>query len=307
MNPADQTISLGLPARGFAHSLSELTKLRVNVMVCMTAACGAYLGALQSAKTFTSLVTVVTVLALGMAACGVAALNQVMERNTDALMKRTCMRPLITGAMSRRSAIFISAISILFALVALWIAVDPTTSLLTLFTCVVYLLAYTPLKLVTPICTGVGAVAGAMPPLIGYRALSGTINASSITLFLILFAWQFPHFHSISLMYREDYAAARIRMLAVVDRSGRRISGSLVVWSTILLIVSILPFVFGNAGAFYLGTALASGSWLLWHAAQLRPEVIAGRNYRLAARHVLRVTLLYLPMVLLTLVINAKR
>ena len=288
--------------------ISDLLKLRVNAMVALTAACGAYFGALHGSAGFFSFITFKAICGISLAAAGTAALNQVMERDTDALMKRTCMRPLITGTLSRRQAVIFAVSLLAGGLLLLAAGVDFTTSGLTILTAVIYLLAYTPLKMITPICTSVGAVAGAMPPLIGYRALAGRLDVEAVLLFAILFAWQFPHFHSIALLYRDDYATARVQMLAVVDVSGHRIARSATLWSVVLMVVSTGPFVLGYAGPIYLGYALGLGTWLIKNAQRLRPSVVASEGgSRIAARQLLRATLFYLPALLIGLVLASKR
>ncbi len=289
------------------HSLTVLMKFRVNFMVAMTAAGGAYLAAVHGPTKFISFTTTAMVIGVTLAACGTAAINQLMEREVDARMKRTCMRPLITGALTRSQAIVAAGASLVGGLLLLAFTIDTVTAALTLFTTVVYLLAYTPLKLVTPVCTSIGAIAGAMPPLIGYRALAGHIDAEAVVLFLILFAWQFPHFHCIAAIYREDYAAAGVKMLAVVDENGRRIRRSVVAWSAVLVLVSLAPYVMGFAGPVYAASALLLGGWFLTVALRFTGRKTSARVAPgEQARKLMHATLVYLPLLILVMVANAR-
>src|SRR5512146_1872821 len=195
--------SLTLP-RGTAMSLlrdyAELTKARVTSLIMMTAWCGFYFGAQKSGISSLSWTLLHAVMGIGLVSGGTAALNEVMERDLDALMRRTASRPLPTGRMSELHGLLAGLALIIGGALYLGLATNALTGWLTLATSVVYLGAYTPLKRVHPICTFIGAFPGAMPPLLGWTAIRGRLDWEAFILFAILFFWQFPHFHSIALL-----------------------------------------------------------------------------------------------------------
>ena len=228
-----------------------LTKPRLNVLVVATSAAGYYLGAAAPIDPFRLIATVIgTTLVAG----GSAALNQLFERDTDLLMPRTRMRPLPDGRLSIREARVFGVLLSAAGLILLFVFSTLLASVLALATLAIYLGIYTPLKRRSPIATIVGAVPGALPPLIGWAAARG-ITIGGVALFLILFLWQSPHFMAISWMYRDDYAAAGFPMLAVVDRSGKRAGDEAVGYAAALLPVSLIPTFVGLSGIAYLGVA----------------------------------------------------
>jgi heme o synthase len=232
-----------------------------------------------------------TVMGTGLIAAGTAALNHYIERESDRYMRRTAGRPLPTGVLQPREALsFGVALSIGGALY-LYFTVGWLAALVGSAACVSYLVAYTPLKKRTVWATFVGAFPGAVPPVIGWVAASGALDTGALLLFAILFLWQFPHFHAISWMYREDYARAGILMLPVVDREGTRTFRQIVETALALLVVSLLPTILGLTGKVYLVGAVVLCVLLLlvciW-AATVKTNV--------RAKWLMHATVLHLPL-----------
>ena len=290
--PASQADSL----RTFADYVT-LTKPRLNGLVVASSAAGYYLGA----KTPIDPVSfVATVAGTTLVACGAAALNQLYERHTDGLMQRTRMRPLPDGRVTPMEArVFGALLSaaglILLTLYSTWLA-----SLLALATLIIYLAIYTPLKRRSPIATLVGAIPGALPPLIGWTAARG-LTPGGLSLFLIVFLWQIPHFMAISWMYRDDYAAAGFPMLPVIDPTGRRAGRQAVGYAAALLVASLMPALLGLSGFVYAGVAVILGLALL---------VLAGGFARehtdAAARRLFFGSLAYLPLIWIVMIADKK-
>jgi protoheme IX farnesyltransferase len=229
-------------------------------------------------------------LGAGLLASGTAVLNQWYERKSDALMRRTRRRPLPSGRVRPAAALLYGIALSLLGFLVLWIGANPTAAWLGLFTLLSYLLLYTPLKFHSPWSTTVGAVPGAMPPLIGYAAATGHLTPEAWVLYGILFLWQFPHFLSIAWMYRDDYAQGGIRMLPVVEPDGVRTARH-ILWTSLALVpVSLAPGLFGTAGPLYLAAALGLGLYYAAAAWRLR-----SRRTALAARKLLVASVLYLP------------
>ncbi len=237
-----------------------LTKPDVTFLVVMTTVAGFYLGS-TGAMNWALLLN--TVLATMLVAGGTAALNQYIEREMDAVMRRTAARPLPMGVLQPRDVLIFGIVTIVAGAAWLAIAANLLACLVALATSLLYLGLYTPLKTRTPLSTAVGAIPGALPPLIGWAATRGSLGLGGWVLVAILFFWQFPHFMSIAWMYREDYARAGIRMLPVVDRSGDSTFRQIVCTSAILVWVSALPSVIGMAGKLYFFGALVLGMLLL--------------------------------------------
>ena len=238
----------------------SLTKPRLNLLVVATSAAGFYLGAPETPNLGPMAQTVV---GTTLVAAGAAVLNQVAERRTDLLMRRTRMRPVPDGRVAPGQARVFGGVLSAGGL-SLLTAVDLLAATLALATLIVYVAIYTPLKRHTPHATLVGAVPGALPPLIGWTASHGGISAGGIALFAIVFFWQIPHFMAIAWMYRDDYANAGFPMLPVVDPSGRRAGRQAVLYAGALLAASAAPAFAGVSGGAYLVTALALGVALLW-------------------------------------------
>lgn len=226
----------------------DLTKPRLNLLVVVTSAGGFYLA---SSGTRPLLTMIAASIGTALVACGAAVLNQVLERDTDALMERTRMRPLPAGRVtSSDAAIFGFALGAA-GLALLFSAANLLAVLIALATIVIYLLIYTPLKRRSPLATLVGAVPGALPALIGWTAALGKPSAGGWALFAIVFLWQIPHFMAIAWMFRDDYRRAGFPMLSVVDPEGRRVGREAVVWAAALVPVSLTPVLAGISGAAY--------------------------------------------------------
>ena len=275
----------------------ELSKSRIVLMVLITTAAGF----LFASATVNPLLMMHALVGTALVAAGTNALNQYVERDLDAKMHRTRMRPLPAGRITPRAAlVFSSAIAIL-GTIYLGIAVNWLTAALGAFTLTSYIFVYTPLKRVSTICTLIGAIPGAIPPLMGWTAATNELGLGGWIAFGILFLWQLPHFMAISWMYREDYARGGFAMLSVRDNAGAAVARQAIYYTLALLAVSVLPFVFGMSGVLYLAGAVASGVVLL--AATIRFFFDRGvRN----ARSVFMISNLYLLTVMLLLVVNAR-
>jgi heme o synthase len=239
---------------------ASLTKPDVTFLVMVTTLAGFCLG---SSGPINGMLLLDTLCGTMLVAGGTAALNQYVERDRDAMMRRTASRPLPSGQLQPCEALAFGIGAIIVGGVWLASAVRPLASLVALATCVLYLCLYTPLKTRTTLATAVGAVPGALPPLIGWAAAHGSLSLGGWLLVAILFVWQFPHFMAIAWIYREDYARAGIRMLPVVDPKGDATFRQIVGASAILVLVSALPSVLGVAGVCYLFGALVLGMVLL--------------------------------------------
>jgi len=273
-----------------------LTKPRVVAMVLVTTAVGFHLGAAGSRI---SLSLLYTLAGTALAAGGTLALNQYMERDLDARMDRTRHRPLPEGRVHPGEALLLGCAFVVGGVAVLFLAVDPLAAVVTASIAIVYLLVYTPLKRVSSLCSFVGAIPGALPPVAGWAAARGALGPEPWILFAIMFLWQIPHTLAIGRMYRDDYARAGIRMLPVVDRDGRKTGLQAVTNCLALLPVSILPTVVGLAGATYFVVALVVGLAFLWSAVGL------ARGGRAAdARRLLFASLLYLPVILAVMALD---
>src|ERR1700727_3484379 len=237
-----------------------LTKPDVTFLVVITTVAGFYLGSVGSMEWLRLVQTLCGTL---LVAGGTAALNQYIERDMDSIMRRTAARPLPTGILQPNEVLWFGVATIVAGTLWLVLAINALAALIPLATSVSYLAAYTPLKTRTTLATAVGAIPGALPPLIGWAAARGSLSAGGWILFAILFVWQFPHFMAIAWMYREDYARAGIQMLPVVDPQGDATFRLIVSMSAILVWVSALPSLLGMAGKSYFFGALILGMILL--------------------------------------------
>lgn len=279
-----------------AAAFAELTKPRIAFMLVLTAAAGFYLGTPGS---FEPVLFVNAMLGICLLAFGVATLNQYVERRLDSLMRRTASRPLPTSRVTPNEALFFGTGLCAIAEVYLLVTVNGLTTFLGLTVIVGYVLIYTPLKTRTSASTAIGAIPGAMPPLMGWTAASGEFTLGAWALFVILFLWQFPHFLAIAWMYREDYAKAGIRMLPVVEPEGTITARQIVLFSLMLLAVSLAPFFLGFAGIYYLVGAALLGSWFFIE------SVMAARSKTPErARRLLLVSVTYLPLLFALMAID---
>jgi heme o synthase len=264
-----------------------LTKPRITWLILMSTGVGYFFGARGGWHFLTLLHTII---GTGLIASGTAALNQWYERAADAKMKRTQARPLPSGRLSAGNALIFAILISVAGFIELFVEVNALTGWLGLFTLLSYLFIYTPLKQHSPHSTTIGAIPGAMPPLIGYAAASGTLTWDAWILFAILFIWQFPHFYAIAWMYREDYERAGIRMLPVVEPDGVSTARRILLYSLILIPISMIPKFLAMTGNLYLAGALALG--LLFLYASVR---VSFDRTRQQARHVLLASVIYLP------------
>lgn len=309
MSSATQPLGLGRAgSTTLARDYAELLKLRVTALIMMTAWCGYYFGALRSGVSSLSWTLLHTVLGIGIMSAGTAAMNEVMERKLDARMRRTAMRPLVTGSLSVRHGVIAASLLLLAGSVYLWLACNWLTSALTILTSLVYLLAYTPLKTVGPICTFIGAFPGAMPGVLGWTAIRGHVEWEALVLFGILFFWQFPHFHSIALLYREDYERAGIRMLPVVEADGRSTANAIMLYGASLIPMSFAPALIGMSGKIYLVGAAVLGLGLFYFCARIWREQLPGRSphAKKLARQLLQATVIYLPLLFAFMMTNSR-
>ena len=274
----------------------ELTKPRITLMILICAGVGYYFGLPNSPQ-----IAILFHVLLGTAlmASGTAALNQWYEADSDAKMRRTNKRPIPAGRIKRVDALAFGAGLSIVGFAELWFGTNPLAAALGLFTLVTYIGLYTPLKRRSAVCTTVGAVPGAMPPLIGYAAASGHLNAAALALFLILFVWQFPHFYAIAWMYREDYARGGIRMLPVIQPDGESTARRIVACSLLLIPISLAPRCLGMTGSVYVAVAVAAGLVFLYFGLRLGRERSSMR-----ARRVLLASVLYLPVLLAVMVLD---
>jgi heme o synthase len=275
---------------------AELTKPRITFLIVLTSAAGFALGS-PGPINYAALLS--ALFGIGLLSSGIATLNQYAERELDGLMRRTANRPLPAGRLAPWEALAFGAGTTILAEAYLLIFVNPLSALLGLSVIAGYLFAYTPLKTRTSLSTLVGAFPGAVPPLIGWTAARGSISLEGWVLFAILFLWQFPHFLAIAWMYREDYSRAGILMLPVVEPNGRVTAQQIVVYTLMLLPVSLLPVALGMAGKVYLYGALVLG--LLFLYSSLRAAFSMSRQ---SARRLLLASVLYLPLLFILMVLN---
>ena len=296
-----------IPSR--LHDYAELTKARVTILIVVTAWCGFFFGAEKSGTPPWSWSLLHALLGIAMVSSGTAALNEVMEHKVDARMRRTSARPIPSGRMSLGHAAAVGALLTLGGSVYLVVFINWLTGSLTLLTSVVYLLAYTPLKRISPICTFVGAIPGAMPGVLGWTAASNRLDRGALALFAILFVWQFPHFFSIAWMYRDDYARGDIQMLPVVEPDGRSTRHRILVFSLLLIPVSLIPVVVGMTGRLYAAGAVLLGIVLAYYGARLHLLDLPVSNgvARNRARQLFRCSIVYLPLLFALMVGDAIR
>ena len=294
-------------ATSLLRDYAELTKLRVTSLIVMTTWCGYFFGAHKAHESWFTFGLFHALVGIGLVSSGTAALNEVMERDVDARMRRTAIRPLPARRMSMFHASAVGLTAALGGSLYLAIFTNPLTGLLTLLTSVVYLAAYTPLKRVSPICTFIGAFPGAMPGVLGWTAVRGRLEWETLVLFAILFVWQFPHFFSIAWLYREDYANGGIRMLPVVEEDGRSTGRRILAYSVALIPISILPSLTGMAGRLYLVGAIVLGLALLYFGIRLAflALPLSTPVSRMRARHVLQATVIYLPLLFALMMCNS--
>jgi protoheme IX farnesyltransferase len=276
--------------------LAELVKARLTLLVLVTAAVGFYLGS-EPPIDYMALFHVV--FGTAAAAAGAAALNQWWERSADALMRRTKMRPIPAGRVPPLQALVLGVLLSIFGVGYLAVVCNLLSAALTAITIAIYIFAYTPLKRTSTANTAVGAIPGAIPPMIGWAAACGSIGAGAWCLFAIVFLWQLPHFFAIAWMCREDYSRAGFRMISSDDRSGERSASQSVFFCILLLVIGGLPTFIGIASFVYLAIELLLGGVF---------TAVAMRFLRMrtqgAARSLFIASIVYLPVLLGTLVLT---
>jgi heme o synthase len=276
--------------------LAELVKARLTLLVLVTTAVGFYLGS-ESPINYMALFHVV--FGTAAAAAGAAALNQWWERGADALMRRTRTRPIPAGRMRSPQALALGIVLSIFGVGYLAIVCNALSAALAAITIAIYIFAYTPLKHASTANTAVGAIPGAIPPMIGWAAARGSIGAGAWSLFAIVFLWQLPHFFAIAWMYREDYSRAGFRMISSDDRSGERSASQSVFFCILLLVIAGLPAFLGIANFVYLAIELLLGGLFI---------AVAMRFLRMrtpgSARSLFIASIVYLPLLLGALVLT---
>ena len=288
-----RTEILDMPAdrvRRRALDFLELTKPRVVLMVLVTTTVGFYLGS-QGEPDYVSLLH--TLFGTALAGGGTLTLNQLLEREADAKMERTKLRPLPDGRLQPMDALVFGTLITVSGLLYLTLTVNSLSAQVTAMIVVTYLFAYTPLKKKTSLCSIVGAIPGALPPVIGWAAARETLSLEAWVLFTIMFLWQMPHSLAIGWLYREDYARAGFRLLPVIDHEGNSTGRQIVSNCLALLAVGLIPTLIGFTGALYFFCALLLGSTFLWYGIGL-----ARSRSQVAARRLLFASLVYLPVLL---------
>jgi len=279
-----------LAAMSRANAYISLTKPDVSFLVLITTAAGYYMGARGPVDWLRLAHTVFGTMLI---AAGTAALNHYIERDSDRYMRRTAGRPLPSGVLKPNEALLFGVGLAIAGAVDLWVAGGALASILGIVTCLSYLLAYTPLKKRTVWATFVGAFPGAVPPMIGWAAATGSLDRGAWALFAILFLWQFPHFHAIAWMYRDDYSRAGILMLPVVDRDGTRTFRQIILTAIGLIGIGLLPSLLGLTGVLYFFGALVISTALLqvclW---------AASSKSNVRAKWLMHATVLHIPLLL---------
>ncbi len=289
------------------HDLRELFKVKVVTMVLVTGWGGFYLGSLQSGISSVQRGLLDTLLGIGLVSAGAGALNEALERKIDARMKRTANRPLASGRFSLAQGITAGLAALALGSVWLLLHTNLLTVSLALLTAFTYVAIYTPLKRVTAMATFIGAFPGAMGPLLGWTAARGRIEWPGVALFAILFVWQFPHFMSIAWLYRDDYAHAGIRMLPVVQPDGLSTVAQALFFAVLMIPVSLAPWWLGIAGLTYAVLAIALGLFYLAYTIRFA-RILRTQDEtesRMLARDLLKVSVLYLPLLFTTLMVCA--
>ena len=284
------TDTLTLPKAGTrAAEFLQLSKPRLNALVLGTTLGGYYIAGGRTAEAAPLFHTLV---GTALVAAGSSAFNQYYERVTDGKMRRTQLRPLPDGRLQPAGAFMFACITSLIGLTQLWLGLNLVAAAVALLALLTYVAVYTPLKRHTPVATLLGAVPGALPPLIGWAAARGTLDPVSWTLFAIGFCWQLPHFLAIAWIYREDYARAGLRMLPVVEPDGRSTGRQAIVFSAALLPISLAPAVFGLAGPLYFVGAFVLGTAFLALAVRF-----AATRSTAGARRLFLGSVVYLPLI----------
>lgn len=292
-SPAETALA---DAGGRLAAFVALTKPRIAVMVLITVATGFYLGARGGSSPLTLFFTVV---GTGLVAGGASTLNQLLERDRDRLMRRTMNRPLPTGKVTPAEAAIFGVVISATGLAIVAAFANPIAAGVALATLVLYVFVYTPMKPMSTLNTAVGAIPGALPPVIGWAAATGRLGIEAWALFLIVFLWQFPHFLAIAWVHRDDYARGGHKMLPSVDPLGAMTGRQATLYALALVPAGLLPSVIGLAGGYYFFGALGLGLFYLACSARFWFDVSDA-----SARRLMRASFLYLPAILALLIFN---
>lgn len=294
MSPRDIIESaLSLPRRR-AMDFIALAKPELTLLSVLTAVGGAYL-----ASETPSIVLLHVFLGTLLVGGAAGTLNMVLEREYDALMKRTAGRPIPSGRVTALDGVIVGSLLAAAGVSYLWLMTTPVAAFLAVLTLATYLFLYTPLKRLTPFVTVVGAIPGALPPVIGWSAVTGSVDLSGLSLFAILFFWQIPHFFSLAWIYRKDYEKGGFRMLTVLDTDGYVTGRQIVVYSIALIPASLLPTYLGILGGFYFAGALAISVAFLWFGIAMYRE-----RSTIAARRLFVASLFYLPALMALMILD---
>lgn len=285
----------------------DLFKVRVTAMVIITAWAGFYLGSMRSGISSVQRGLLDTLIGIALVSAGASALNESIERRIDARMLRTAQRPMAAGRMSLAHGILLGLAAIAAGGLWLTLRTNPITGALTLITALTYVAVYTPLKRYTTLATFIGAFPGAMPPLLGWTAARGQIEWQAVALFAILFIWQFPHFMAIGWLYKDDYARGGIRVLAVAQPDGWSTVLEALVYAVLMIPASLAPVYLHMAGLPYGIAAAALGLVYLGYTIRFS-RIVQARTVlesRMYARDLLKVSVIYLPLLLTAMMLNA--
>src|SRR5580692_8401402 len=291
---------------GLAHSdvLSgywSLTKPEVNFLIAVTAAAGFWMGAPVSFAHFPWASVLHTLVGTVLVASGAATLNQLIELRFDAQMRRTARRPLVSRRIEPSHALWFGMSLSLIGAIYLAVTTNALASLLSILTLLGYLFLYTPLKRKTPLCTLIGALPGAMPPLIGWAAACGRLHGNAWLLFAVVFLWQFPHFMAIAWMYREDYGRAGYLVLPASEFKDRFVAWQSLLPTLGLFVVAMVPVLRGQSGLAYFAAAFVLGGVFLYYSARF-----AFQRSMICARQLLFASILYLPVLFALLALDKK-
>ena len=299
-SPSHAEPIVGTPAKTREYTRSgdflSLTKPRLNFLVLLTTLAAYSLGADGSSAL---MLLIHTLVGTALVAGGASALNQVWERETDRLMRRTRLRPVASLRLSSKEAQFFGLALNLLGIVELWLFVNPLTAIVAAFTSASYMLFYTPLKTRSSLSTIVGALPGALPAVIGWTAATNTLSIEAWVLFGIVFMWQMPHFLAIAWMYRDEYAAAGIQLLPVIEPDGRSTGRQAVIYTAALIPASLMPTLVGLASPWYLIGAITLGAVLMLFAVRFSSTRTID-----AARRLFFGSILYLPLLWTILVLD---
>ena len=291
--------SATVPAKGWLAVYADLIKARLTLLVLLTTLVGFYIG-FQGPMDY--LLMFHALFGTALVASGAAALNQLLEREYDARMRRTAGRPLPSGRLQPVTVMLFGGICSLAGTIWLALLVNPLTSVLGAVSLVSYLFIYTPLKRITWLNTAVGAIPGALPPLMGWAAARGELGGGGWALFAILAFWQMPHFFAIAWIYKDEYAKAGFQMLPAVDPDGSRTAHQAVNHTLLLLPVSLCPFLFHLAGPIYLTGAIVLGAAYLWYAIRFAKRLDVP-----SAKKLFFASIIYLPLLLSVLVLDKTK